>query len=146
MEFFIVEQNSMNKQLKKLSKQIYKNYFKENDQRLYVGTDIIFSGIQDDLCDVYIVDYKNDKRLIYLFSLCTLSYAENKDELSKLSNSPKFIQDKDYRQITLKKFGNITKKDIEESIKYFTWDILGMMIFNIHVYLDYENLEKRDED
>lgn len=136
----------MNKELKRLSKQIYKNYFKENNQHLYIGTDIIFDGISDNRCEVYIVDYRNDKRLITLFELVNLSFADSKDDLSKLSNSPKFSIQEGWRQIILKKFGNITKQDIKDAVDYFLWEILDIMIFNVVVYLDYEVLEQIRKD
>ena len=142
----------MNKELRTLKKVIEKNYWK-NNQRLYVTTDCIFDKKNDYHADISLTDKEGKEYGRFLFEIMTLDcfsdydyqggvrfYTKKQnwyeiDTINQASYTPFYIN----RIFTLKKFGNITEKDIYNCTKYFMHKILDVfLIFNMEVKMQYK--------
>jgi len=149
-----------NKKLKKLDKSLEKLYYNVNKQTLYVASPYLFNKKDDFRTDIYATLKDGNilhKQSIYLFEIMTLNCFEHVEIIPHEHNfrKCKFVGTQNYADIahtplylnrvfTLKKFGNITKKDIEGCVKYFMDKVLDAHWFwNVIAIIEYEKKKKK---
>ena len=134
------------KERKQLFKILSKEYYK-NSQQLYITSAEIRNKKTDYCLDIILTDKKEEKFGKYLFMIQNLQFFYN----SEIQGVYSYFQENKYVDIldtkaivstplyinkvfTLKKWKNITKKDIYNCTKYFIKEILDFYwIWNIKV-------------
>lgn len=145
------------KSLEQLKKILYKRY-QENSQHMFISPDCCIDG-NDTNMDIHITDKTGKIWNEHLFEIQNLSnfkdsdYRGGKRYFSKSSldkelvTVDKFLDythiplyvNKPYRVFTLKKFETITEQDVENCMRYFASEVLGVWwCFNIKVFFEKE--------